>query len=268
MSSAQPPIDEPPAGRSRRALWLGLAVLALLVLGGGLFAGFTLVGSGGGSSGTAGESSGISAQISNAVRSATQGTVVVPHVVGLGRARATASIEGVGLQALARVESSARPAGVVLAQNPRAGVRLGRGSLVGLTVSAGARAGTVPSVVGLNAADAAAALRAAGLGYVTRRIVSQRSAGIVVEQSPRAGTARPRGDVLLSVSQGPLHVTVPDVTGVARALAVRRLSAAGFPVVIRMVHGQGAAGTVVSQVPRGGSIAAQGGTVHIEVARR
>jgi eukaryotic-like serine/threonine-protein kinase len=267
VSTGQPPTDEPSSGRSRLALWVGLGVLALLLLGGGLLAGFTLIGNGGGSSGTVGVQSGISAQISNAVRSATLGTVVVPHVVGLDQARATASIEGVGLQALAHIEPSARPAGVVLTQNPRPGVRLGRGALVGLTVSAGARAGQVPSVVGLTAAAAAASLQAAGLTYVSHRVVSLRRAGLVVEQSPRAGSARPRGDVLLSVSQGPLRVTVPDVTGAARALAVRRLHAFGFPVAIRVVRSHGAAGTVVLQVPRAGSTTAQGTTVHLEVAR-
>lgn len=265
MSQDQPPTDEPPSGRSRRALWLGLGALALLALGGGLFAAFELVGGGGTSA--VGVSSGISAQISNAARSATEGTVVVPHVVGRGQARATANVESVGLQALARVQSSTRPAGEVLAQNPRAGVRLDRGSLVGLTVSAGPPAGTVPSVVGLSAATAAARLRAAGLSYVTRKVVSQRRAGVVVRQSPRAGTARTRGDVLLSVSGGPLHVTVPDVKGVARALAVRRLRAFGFAVAILTVRLPGAPGMVVNQVPRGGSTAAQGTTVHLEVSR-
>ncbi len=68
----------------------------------------------------------------------TQGSAIVPNIVGLSQAAATAALAQAGLTVGAISGSSSQlPAGTVIASNPSAGGSVDRGSVVSLTVSSG-----------------------------------------------------------------------------------------------------------------------------------
>ena len=64
-------------------------------------------------------------------------TAVVPTVVGLTRTTAEARIRAAGFVAQVERGRGARRPGVVVRQQPQPGATLSRGSIVGITVSAG-----------------------------------------------------------------------------------------------------------------------------------
>ena len=126
----------------------------------------------------------------------------------------------------------------------------------------------MPNVVGMTAADAAAKLRGAGLHATTNSAFSQKPAGTVIAEKPPAGSTLNRGaSVVLTVSKGPARVTVPDVTGLPRAKAEQKIRAAGLTPNTVAVPSTETAGTVVRQTPSGGSSAAKGSTVRLDVAK-
>ncbi len=68
-----------------------------------------------------------------------------------------------------------------------------------------------------------------------------------------------------TTTQGGRIASVPNVTGEDAATATSQLRAAGFRVSRHAASGRFATGTVVSQSPGGGSLAAVGSTVTIGV---
>jgi serine/threonine-protein kinase len=87
----------------------------------------------------------------------------------------------------------------------------------------------VPTVVGQQAPDAAAALVNAGLKPKILRVRSDRQVGLVVRQDPLPGKkVEKTSTVKLFVSSGPGFTTVPDVTNLTQKQAVKKLKAAGL----------------------------------------
>lgn len=113
---------------------------------------------------------------------------VVPNVVGMSAADAAAAIEAAGLS------PDGETAGIVVDQAPEAGVKLDPGDTVSISTedegSTSADAVTVPNVVGMSAADAGAAIEAAGLSP------DGSAEGTVVDQAPAAGTKLDPGDTV------------------------------------------------------------------------
>src|SRR5262249_43369809 len=130
---------------------------------------------------------------------------------------------------------------------------------------------TVPPVVGMSARDAELLLRKVDLqlGQI-RDGKPQTPAGIVQQQNPSAGSARPangRVDVWLSTNQVPPTPKVPSVIGLTIDQAKQRLD----PLHMRLgaIHQQPAhakPGTIFRQNPQEGSPAATGGQVEVWVA--
>ena len=213
-------------------------------------------------------------------------TVPVPDVDGLSAADARRQLERAGLRAvIVPVAASAEP-GTVVAQNPRFGAQLPRGGTVRLnvarrrgaappppgTTTPGARV-TVPDVVGLREAEAAAEIEQAGLRADSFPVASEEAAGTVVRQSPAAGARANRGSpVRIDVSVGPTTRPlrqVPDVVGDDEGTAAERLRAAGFTVRTEDIEVTDPAqeGIVLEQSPAGGSRARSGAQVTISVGR-
>jgi beta-lactam-binding protein with PASTA domain len=135
--------------------------------------------------------------------------VQVPAVVGLRLAAAEARLRTAGLLPATREVPSEKPAGTVVAQSPPQRQKVQKGSRVTLNVSKGPSAVAVPDVVGLERAEAASALRDAGLTAVVQTVPSQEPEGTVVAQSPTAGTSVRAGSrVQVNVSEGPQSSTV------------------------------------------------------------
>src|SRR3954452_2123519 len=74
--------------------------------------------------------------------------VVVPSVLGLTRQKAEHRLRALGLRLAVSAGASTRTAGTVVAQRPRARVRVTRGATVRLTVAAAGPV-AVPDLVGL-----------------------------------------------------------------------------------------------------------------------
>jgi beta-lactam-binding protein with PASTA domain len=144
-------------------------------------------------------------------------------------------------------------------------------ALIGCPASPNNDTAVVPYLSGLLQADADAALLAASLlaGDVTTAYSDTIGVGRVVSQNPYAGISVARGTaVMLVISLGPTPIEVPDVVGLALDAAQAALTDAGFTSTVAEVFSETVpAGSVVSQAPEGGSTAALGGNVELEVSK-
>jgi PASTA domain-containing protein/dockerin type I repeat protein len=137
-------------------------------------------------------------------------TIEVPNVVGENQLTATTAIVSTGLTVgtLTSQSSNSVPAGNVISQSPSAGASVADGSAVSLVVSSGPAPLAVPNVVGSRQAAASSAITAAGLtlGTVTSQSSGSVATGVVISESPLAGTSVAAGSpVNLIVSSGPLR---------------------------------------------------------------
>jgi beta-lactam-binding protein with PASTA domain len=224
--------------------------------------------------------------------SISSGRLAVPDVTGLPLARARERLEDAGFESEVRRVASSRPRGIVVEQEPVAGVTAVRGTTVRLSVSSGERPVVVPSVVGQPQGDAVAALTRLRLRPVLRDVPSARPVGIVVAQNPPAGKEVDRGSrVTLNVSSGtgpstttvattttaPTTVTtttttaaprvrVPRVVGLAQTPALRRLNVLGLRPTVTYVRSSQPANRVVSQRPAPGTSLRRGSRVRVNVS--
>jgi serine/threonine-protein kinase len=162
------------------------------------------------------------------------GQIAVPSVLGLDQFEAIRELENAGFQVQTeQVENAEVPEGQVFAQNPQGGIRIDEGSVVTLTVSAGAEAVAIPNVVGQQATDAAQLLQSLGFTVVTEEVPDEESEpGEVLAQSPVPGESGEAGDVVtLTLSEGPERRPVPNVEGNDPATAAAALTAAGFQIL-------------------------------------
>jgi eukaryotic-like serine/threonine-protein kinase len=142
--------------------------------------------------------------------------VRVPDVTGqsLEAAEATLMNAELALGAITRKASSTSVPGTVLAQSPAAGGSVHAGQKVELTVAKAPKEITVPEVEGAAQAAAAAHLKNAGF---TTRVVSVPSTepaqvGVVLKQSPAAGTKARKGATVTLTVGAQLTTTTPPST--------------------------------------------------------
>jgi beta-lactam-binding protein with PASTA domain len=204
--------------------------------------------------------------------------VMLPDVEGMRLAKARTILEKDGLRVVVRRLDSDRPRGEVLTQDPSAGTSVAEGDRIALVVSGGPQAeatappsSEVPDVVGLAASDAVAAIRDAGFEARVRLVLSSRTAGTVVRQSPAAEREATNGStVLLEVAKArqPVvqRVRVPDVVGTSVAAARGALRSAGLTVTVVSVESQEPTGTVITQSPGAGAEVRKGASVRLSVS--
>ena len=191
--------------------------------------------------------------------------VAVPNVVNKKQEAAVTRLKEAGLVPTIVTKPSGFQAGLVFAQEPNAGARVTKGSTVTLSVSA-QRIVVVPSVVRMKAAAATKALHRRGLTATTTGVPSSKRPGVVLAQSPSAGTHVARGSVVgLRVSQG--SVRVPNVVGQSRASATGELQKIGLVPKTAVVASPKRKGTVVAQSPAAGKVVATGSGVLLNVSR-
>jgi beta-lactam-binding protein with PASTA domain len=192
----------------------------------------------------------------------------VPDVVGDQREQAEQSVEERGFESETKSVDSERPAGTVVAQRPSPGTLYGEGGIVVISVARSPQRVELPDVVGLRSGRALARLRSAGFTARAQAVRSRRQQGIVVRQVPAAGTEVPRGSaVVVLVSVGQTRADVPQVIGLTADSATTQLTRAGFRTRIARVPSSEPEGTVVGQNPAGGTRAARGEVVRINVSR-
>jgi serine/threonine-protein kinase len=190
----------------------------------------------------------------------------------LADAQATLTAQGLVVGPVTyRYTKTDKNKGLVIDQNPPAGILLRKGQAVSLTVSNGVRIVVVPSgLVGQTLDGARAALVAADLkvGHIIPKN-SSAPANQILGSRPAAGSQLAAGSkVNLVVSNS--HVKVPDVTGDDPGTASAVLQQAGFSPVIRRsaVYTKANDGLIVSQSPVGRTYAAAGSTVYVYLDKK
>ena len=202
------------------------------------------------------------------------GGVKVPDVVGQKRTEAEANLSSLGLKMKVSKEvvDATKAKDTVVSQDPSSGSKLAKGGTVEVVVSKGPELVTVPNVVGMNTADAQAALAAVGLklGDASEVFNPQVPKGKISAQNPNPNTQVPKDTaVSVQVSKGVETAVIPDVTGMTQENATAKLSDAGFVADPKTVTSTtGDVGTVQSQEPAAGQSASKGSKVVINVIAR
>ena len=132
------------------------------------------------------------------------------------------------------VYSSEYAEGRVCIQDPEPGTEIPKESTITINLSKGNKEGLVPSVLGMQKDDVEAFLQSYGyeLGNV-KTITSPEKAGMVLEQSPVAGSTLDKEssvDIIVSDGKGTEKGTVPSVTRMSLEDAKKAIKAAGFEV--------------------------------------
>jgi serine/threonine-protein kinase len=194
----------------------------------------------------------------------------VPSIVGKAESDAIGALADAHLKWKPLQVPSDKPAGTVLAQDPKPGVKITEGSVVNFTVSKGPQPIAVPNVVGQSQDSANSTLQAAGFKVGSTQVDSNQPKGTVVGQNPSAGSSAAKGTtVTIQVSKGPKTSAVPDVTSEDYQQAGADLHAAGFNVHVTRqdVSDPSQDGIVLSQDPGGNSQAKPGTVVTLVVGQ-
>jgi beta-lactam-binding protein with PASTA domain len=214
------------------------------------------------------------------------GRLAIPDVAGLTLTDAERELMAKGFKVTVKRVASSRPKGIVISQEPVAGVTAVSGTSVTLNVSSGVTPVVVPRVVGQTQGAAVDALTKLGLKPVLENVPSDRPVGTVVGQNPPAGKEVDKSSkVVLNVSIGtgpsttttattttgttvtaPGPVRVPRVVGLAQIPALRRLNILGLrPTVVYVRSGQ-PANRVVAESPAPGTTLRRGSRVRVTVS--
>ena len=194
----------------------------------------------------------------------------VPDLVDQSSTDAVASLTKLGLKPDLHNVPSSKPVGTVLAQDPKAGVKLPVGQPVRLNVSKGPQPVSVPSVVNEPLAQATSELQALGFNVSPRFVDNDQPANTVIAQSPNSGQSAGKGSTIsLTVSNGPKTSPVPDVTSYDLGLAQQTLQASGFKshITYQPVTDPSQDGVVLAQSPVGGTQAPQKTKVELTVGQ-
>ncbi len=212
-------------------------------------------------------------QKGNAVRifvSTGKPRVNVPDVLGAREADAIATIRAAGLIPNPVEIFSDDPQGSVIAQEPKGGTSVVRGTTVRINISKGQQTTGLPNVIGLSYDNASEQLRRAGFTPVRADVDSSEPKGTVIEQDPAPGSLQPPGTrITLTVSSGQTTTAIPDVTGIDEGSAQATLENEGWKVVIRDTPTENADedGIVLDQAPSAGEQAKPGAKVTLIVGR-
>jgi len=194
-----------------------------------------------------------------------QAQLEIPDVLGLSIDEASQALEDLGFKVEVVESQDAADVGTVLDQSPEAGTLALPGSTVTLVVSGGQQETLVPRVVGMTQEEATATLEEAGYDVQAKATYDdQVDEGIVISQSPEAGTAAEPGsmvDIVVSQGENPA-VEVPDVLDMTEARAVDTLEQTGLNPVPGWTYSETVPyGVVISQDPEAGSMAPRGSNV-------
>ena len=197
--------------------------------------------------------------------------VAVPDVKGFTASDAQHMLANVKLKAkiVQRFDATAAK-DTVLDVSPAVGSNAGEGSTVTLTVSQGRQPVRVPQLVGVSVNAARGTLAKIGLKLnVDQQTASDLipSGTIVSQAQTGGGVVDPGSTVGVTVSTGPVMVSVPDVGTKSPADAFAALTAAGFtPRIQYIVDATNAGGNVSAQEPAANATAPRRSTVTISVS--
>lgn len=161
--------------------------------------------------------------------------------------------------------------GNTVASDPAPGLRVRKDSFVTLTESLGIEHHEVPSdLVGQNADDVVEALRLAGFSEVkqTRTFATGTTKDVVLQLSVEQGQSLPHNtEILVTISDGPEPVTIPNVTGDTEVEATQKLQSLDISVTVETAYNDSVPqGAVISQSPESQADAYRGDSATITVS--
>ena len=199
--------------------------------------------------------------------------VSVPDVAGktVNEARTVLAEAGLNL----RVEEGRRidpkvPAGQVLAQEPRPGVRTRGERSIKVWISAGPRAMITPALIGESERTAQLRLQQEGLELTAvSEIRSADYSAAVVAQTPPPKTSAVQISLLVNRGESGATFVMPDLIGVNGDRSADLLRARGFRVAVVGDHPYPGvpAGVVLRQNPQAGFQISPGEPISLEVSR-
>ena len=199
--------------------------------------------------------------------------VSVPDVAGktVNEARAVLAEAGLNL----RVEEGRRidpkvPAGQVLAQEPRPGVRTRGERSIKVWISAGPRAMIIPALIGESERTAQLRLQQEGLELTAvSEIRSADYSAAVVAQTPPPKTSAVQISLLVNRGESGATFVMPDLIGINGDRSADLLRARGFRVAVVGDHPYPGvpAGIVLRQNPQAGFQISPGEPISLEVSR-
>jgi serine/threonine-protein kinase len=200
--------------------------------------------------------------------------VAVPPLSGRSVNEATAILDAHDLTL--HVEDARRPdpkvpRGLVLAQEPPAGVVTRRSRSVRVWLSDGPRITIVPALVGESerTAQLRAQSDALALGAIAEIRSSEYAAGVVIAQWPEARTQGSSVALLVNRGEAGRTYVMPDLIGVNGVRAADLLRSRGFRVAIvsEQPYAGIPAGTVIRQQPSAGFQVGLSESISLEVSR-
>lgn len=197
---------------------------------------------------------------------------LVPSVVHepLSVARQAVSARGLKLDVTTRTFSTVVPAGVVMRQSPRAGIRERAGVTIDVEVSRGPATVAVPPLAGDAKSLAEKTLKSDHLVAVVSTMYSETvPIGKVVRSSPSFGTVRYGTKVAVSISLGPHPRTIPQFGLSTFATVSSRLHSLKLVPVERFAYSNDVpAGDVIATTPSEGTTGVKvGSQITIKVSR-
>jgi serine/threonine-protein kinase len=205
-----PEAREPQAPQRRGLWWSGAILAALLVLGGVAFWWYNSVGPG--------------------------AYTTVPSVSGT-QLEAQQALEAAGLVTdVERTNSDDVLADIVIGTDPSSQTQVPNGAKITIIVSNGPSMSTVPSLVGKIEGDSINTLADAGfkVGTSVKKYDDSIPKGEVMTQEPEAGkSVRHDSTVTLTVSDGPKPVSIPDVVGMSESDATSALEEDALVVTVQ-----------------------------------
>jgi serine/threonine protein kinase/beta-lactam-binding protein with PASTA domain len=182
---------------------------------------------------------------------------------------ATQNLTAEGLQVTVKKEpSDSVPPGSVIRQDPGAGLKVARASIVTIFVSTGKKKVRVPAVKGFTLAQAVSTLADAGLKSNPVSIYNPATPNTVIAQDPPAGKNVVTDTVVrINISQGLKPIAVPSVVGQTFAAASTALTKAGFIVTRTDIDSLKPKGQVVDQSPAAGTNLTSGATIALSVSK-
>ncbi len=203
--------------------------------------------------------------------------VPVPNVVGesLVKAESTLVKQGFQIGATTARASSTQPKGDVISTSPGFGATEPKNTKINIVYSSGASATasiSIPDVVGKSEGAATNELSSDGFKVsVTTGQQAGTPPNTVINQSPLAGTFKPRGStVTITVTPG-LQTVPSSVIGMSQADAQNLLSGAPYDFNVSVqpsTSGSGQPGTVASTSPQAGTQLAPGSNITIFVVQQ
>lgn len=197
--------------------------------------------------------------------------VEVPNVAGLTAQAAEAQLRGMNLDTSIQTRPDAVVAeGNVIATTPSAWSSVSEKSTVTLQVSSGPEQVQVPKLAGLSQDEAAQALNAVGLRLapeVDRAPSDPAQLDKVTAQDPSSGAKiNLDSTVSITLGSGPEQVRIPNVIGQTIDVAQPNIEGVGFKVQVATVDSSKPEGQVISTSPSGGSTAAKGDVITVQVS--